>query len=56
MDRTGMAVDPLIELHDVTTYFGEPHVPQDVDLTVGTGEATAVTGPPAPPKGGQPAR
>lgn len=51
-----MAVDPLIELHDVNTYFGEPHVPQDVDLTVGTGKATTVAGPPAPPKGGQPAR
>lgn len=51
-----MAVDPLIEPHDVNTYFGELHVLQDVNLTVGTGEATAVTGPPVPRKGGQPAR
>ncbi|GAA2471048.1 hypothetical protein [Streptomyces longisporus] len=30
-----MAVDPLIELHDVNKYYGELHVLQDIDLTVG---------------------
>lgn len=32
-----MAVDPLIELRDVNKYFGELHVLQDIDLTVGRG-------------------
>ncbi|GHH36119.1 ABC-type polar amino acid transport system ATPase subunit [Streptomyces candidus] len=33
-----MAVDPLIELRDVSKYFGELHVLQDIGLTVGRGE------------------
>lgn len=43
-----MAVDPLIELRDVNKYYGEPHVPRDIDLTVGKGEkgeVVVVTGP-----------
>ena len=41
-----MAVDPLIELHDVNKYYGELHVLQDIDLTVGKGEVVVVSGPP----------
>ena len=43
-----MAVDPLIELHDVNKYYGELHVLQDIDLTVGKGEVVVVIGPPGP--------
>ncbi|WP_328446584.1 hypothetical protein OG780_09430 [Streptomyces sp. NBC_00386] len=35
MGWTGTAVDPLIDLYDVTTHFGEPYVPQDDDLAFG---------------------
>ncbi|MGW3094773.1 ATP-binding cassette domain-containing protein [Streptomyces sp. NPDC001102] len=40
-----MAVDPLIELRDVNKYYGESHVLQDIDLTVGKGEVVVVVGP-----------
>ncbi|MDG9717693.1 amino acid ABC transporter ATP-binding protein [Streptomyces sp. DH24] len=40
-----MAVDPLIELRDVNKHFGELHVLQDIDLTVGRGEVVVVIGP-----------
>ena len=40
-----MAVDPLIELRDVNKYFGELHVLQDVNLTVGRVEVVVVIGP-----------
>ncbi|MER5429433.1 amino acid ABC transporter ATP-binding protein [Streptomyces sp. NPDC002588] len=40
-----MAVDPLIELRHVNKYFGELHVLQNVDLTVGRGEVVVVIGP-----------
>src|SRR5882757_3508252 len=40
-----MAVDPLIELHDVNKYFGALHVLQDINLTVGKGEVVVVIGP-----------
>ncbi|MFE9771986.1 amino acid ABC transporter ATP-binding protein [Streptomyces sp. NPDC005931] len=40
-----MAVDPLIELRDVNKYFGDLHVLQDIDLTVGRGEVVVVIGP-----------
>ncbi|MER6423550.1 amino acid ABC transporter ATP-binding protein [Streptomyces sp. NPDC001137] len=40
-----MAVDPLIELHDVNKYYGELHALQDIDLTVGKGEVVVVIGP-----------
>jgi glutamate transport system ATP-binding protein len=40
-----MAVDPLIELRDVNKYYGEPHVLQDINLTVGKGEVVVVIGP-----------
>ncbi|MET7847096.1 amino acid ABC transporter ATP-binding protein [Streptomyces avermitilis] len=40
-----MAVDPLIELHDVNKYFGELHVLRDINLTVGKGEVVVVIGP-----------
>jgi glutamate transport system ATP-binding protein len=40
-----MAIDPLIELRDVNKYFGELHVLQDVNVTVGRGEVVVVIGP-----------
>ncbi|MEV8592964.1 amino acid ABC transporter ATP-binding protein [Streptomyces sp. NPDC052012] len=40
-----MAVDPLIELRDVNKYFGDLHVLQGIDLTVGRGEVVVVIGP-----------
>ncbi|MER5895155.1 amino acid ABC transporter ATP-binding protein [Streptomyces sp. NPDC001876] len=40
-----MAVDPLIELRDVHKYFGELHVLQNINLTVGRGEVVVVIGP-----------
>ncbi|MFI1761403.1 amino acid ABC transporter ATP-binding protein [Streptomyces sp. NPDC020800] len=40
-----MAVDPLIELRDVNKYYGDLHVLQDIDLTVGRGEVVVVIGP-----------
>ncbi|WP_327433163.1 amino acid ABC transporter ATP-binding protein [Streptomyces sp. NBC_01236] len=40
-----MAVDPLIELHDVNKYFGELHVLQNINLSVGKGEVVVVIGP-----------
>ncbi|TLS43758.1 amino acid ABC transporter ATP-binding protein [Streptomyces montanus] len=40
-----MAVDPLIELRDVNKWFGELHVLQDINLTVGRGEVVVVIGP-----------
>ncbi|MFG2956599.1 amino acid ABC transporter ATP-binding protein [Streptomyces sp. NPDC048291] len=40
-----MAVDPLIELRDVNKYYGELHVLQGIDLTVGKGEVVVVIGP-----------
>ncbi|MFE3034217.1 amino acid ABC transporter ATP-binding protein [Streptomyces canus] len=38
-------VDPLIELRDVNKYYGELHVLQDINLTVGKGEVVVVIGP-----------
>ncbi|MFI2433134.1 amino acid ABC transporter ATP-binding protein [Streptomyces sp. NPDC018693] len=40
-----MAVEPLIELRDVNKYYGDLHVLQDIDLTVGKGEVVVVIGP-----------
>ncbi|MGW1522112.1 amino acid ABC transporter ATP-binding protein [Streptomyces sp. NPDC001588] len=40
-----MAVDPLIELHGVNKWYGDLHVLQDIDLTVGKGEVVVVVGP-----------
>ncbi|MEY9995563.1 glutamate transport system ATP-binding protein [Streptomyces sp. V4I8] len=40
-----MAGEPLIELRDVNKYFGDLHVLQDIDLTVGKGEVVVVIGP-----------
>ncbi|MFE5752434.1 amino acid ABC transporter ATP-binding protein [Streptomyces massasporeus] len=40
-----MAVEPLIELRDVNKHFGELHVLQDINLTVGRGEVVVVIGP-----------
>ncbi|MGW1891418.1 amino acid ABC transporter ATP-binding protein [Streptomyces sp. NPDC002004] len=40
-----MAVDPLVELRDVNKYYGQLHVLQDIDLTVGRGEVVVVIGP-----------
>nr|WSY50468.1 amino acid ABC transporter ATP-binding protein [Streptomyces sp. NBC_00886] len=40
-----MAVDPLIELRDVNKHYGELHVLQDINLTVGKGEVVVVIGP-----------
>ncbi|QES47439.1 glutamate ABC transporter ATP-binding protein [Streptomyces venezuelae] len=40
-----MAVDPLIELRDVNKYYGQLHVLQDINLTVGRGEVVVIIGP-----------
>ncbi|MGW0775517.1 amino acid ABC transporter ATP-binding protein [Streptomyces sp. NPDC054802] len=40
-----MAVDPLIELREVNKHFGQLHVLQDINLTVGRGEVVVVIGP-----------
>ena len=40
-----MAVDPLIELHGVNKWYGDLHVLQNIDLTVGKGEVVVVVGP-----------
>ncbi|MFJ2744762.1 amino acid ABC transporter ATP-binding protein [Streptomyces sp. NPDC087440] len=40
-----MAVDPLIELRGVNKFYGQLHVLQDIDLTVGRGEVVVVIGP-----------
>ncbi|MCT2544666.1 MULTISPECIES: amino acid ABC transporter ATP-binding protein [Streptomyces] len=40
-----MAVDPLIELRDVNKHYGQLHVLQDINLTVGRGEVVVVIGP-----------
>ncbi|MGW0499473.1 amino acid ABC transporter ATP-binding protein [Streptomyces sp. NPDC003007] len=40
-----MAVEPLIELRDVNKHFGDLHVLQDINLTVGRGEVVVVIGP-----------
>ncbi|MEU1851453.1 amino acid ABC transporter ATP-binding protein [Streptomyces sp. NPDC019990] len=40
-----MTVDPLIELREVNKHFGELHVLQDINLTVGRGEVVVVIGP-----------
>ncbi|MER5770743.1 amino acid ABC transporter ATP-binding protein [Streptomyces sp. NPDC001985] len=38
-------VDPLIELRDVNKFYGQLHVLQDINLTVGRGEVVVVIGP-----------
>ncbi|GLF97996.1 amino acid ABC transporter ATP-binding protein [Streptomyces yaizuensis] len=38
-------VDPLIELRDVNKHYGQLHVLQDINLTVGRGEVVVVIGP-----------
>ncbi|MEU3885728.1 amino acid ABC transporter ATP-binding protein [Streptomyces sp. NPDC029041] len=40
-----MSAEPLIELRDVNKHFGELHVLQDINLTVGRGEVVVVIGP-----------
>ena len=40
-----MAGEPLIELRGVNKHYGELHVLQDIDLTVGRGEVVVVIGP-----------
>jgi glutamate transport system ATP-binding protein len=40
-----MAVDPLIELHGVNKWYGDLHVLQNIELTVGKGEVVVVVGP-----------
>ncbi|MEV6955970.1 amino acid ABC transporter ATP-binding protein [Streptomyces sp. NPDC051183] len=40
-----MAVDPLIELRNVNKHYGQLHVLQDINLTVGRGEVVVVIGP-----------
>ncbi|MEU7550809.1 amino acid ABC transporter ATP-binding protein [Streptomyces sp. NPDC044571] len=40
-----MAVEPLIELRDVNKHFGDLHVLQDINLTVGRGEVVVIIGP-----------
>ncbi|GAA2256783.1 amino acid ABC transporter ATP-binding protein [Streptomyces amakusaensis] len=38
-------VDPLIELRDVNKFYGQLHVLQDINLTIGRGEVVVVIGP-----------
>ncbi|MFI1015191.1 amino acid ABC transporter ATP-binding protein [Streptomyces sp. NPDC020965] len=38
-------VDPLIELRDVNKFYGQLHVLQDINLSVGRGEVVVVIGP-----------
>ncbi|MEU6221208.1 amino acid ABC transporter ATP-binding protein [Streptomyces sp. NPDC047022] len=40
-----MAVDPLIELDGVNKWYGDLHVLQNIDLTVGRGEVVVIVGP-----------
>jgi glutamate transport system ATP-binding protein len=40
-----MAGDPLIELHGVNKWYGDLHVLQNIELTVGKGEVVVVVGP-----------
>jgi glutamate transport system ATP-binding protein len=40
-----MAVEPLIELDGVNKWYGDLHVLQNIDLTVGKGEVVVVIGP-----------
>ncbi|MEV7381275.1 amino acid ABC transporter ATP-binding protein [Streptomyces lydicus] len=40
-----MAGDALIEMRGVNKHFGELHVLQDIDLTVGRGEVVVIIGP-----------
>nr|WP_323809127.1 amino acid ABC transporter ATP-binding protein [Kitasatospora acidiphila] len=42
---TSAPFTPLIELSGVNKHFGELHVLQDIDLTVGRGEVVVVIGP-----------
>jgi glutamate transport system ATP-binding protein len=42
---TTTAREPLIVLHSVDKWFGDLHVLQDVNLTVGKGEVVVVIGP-----------
>jgi glutamate transport system ATP-binding protein len=42
---TSTTADPLLQLSGVNKWFGELHVLQDVDLTVGRGEVVVVIGP-----------
>jgi glutamate transport system ATP-binding protein len=42
---TSTTADPLLRLSGVNKWFGELHVLQDVDLTVGRGEVVVVIGP-----------
>ncbi|MFF8960112.1 amino acid ABC transporter ATP-binding protein [Streptomyces sp. NPDC014894] len=38
-------VDPLIELRDVNKHYGQLHVLQDINLSIGRGEVVVVIGP-----------
>jgi glutamate transport system ATP-binding protein len=42
---TGTIADPLVRLSGVNKWFGDLHVLQDVDLTIGRGEVVVVIGP-----------
>ncbi len=41
----GRPGDPLVELHGVQKWYGDLHVLQDIELTVGRGEVVVVIGP-----------
>jgi glutamate transport system ATP-binding protein len=42
---TGTIADPLVRLSGVNKWFGDLHVLQDVDLTIGRGEVVVIIGP-----------
>ncbi len=42
---TSTTADPLVRLSGVNKWFGDLHVLQDVDLTIGRGEVVVVIGP-----------
>jgi glutamate transport system ATP-binding protein len=44
-DRTGGARDPMVVIEGVNKHFGDLHVLQDINLTVGKGEVVVVLGP-----------
>jgi glutamate transport system ATP-binding protein len=44
-DRTGGAREPMVVIEGVNKHFGDLHVLQDINLTVGKGEVVVVLGP-----------
>src|SRR6187402_1990818 len=44
-DRTGAPRKPMVVIEGVNKHFGDLHVLQDINLTVGAGEVVVVLGP-----------